>query len=541
MHVDKCYQNFNGTKVKNASTIWLSEYWAKDGEIEKVNFANQFGYCFAQSESHHKLKFDEQDTITLSAELYGGFGRGGNGGGVRCGNCMGVQIKGIGANLLVGAESDLLRTNGIYSIHESIREIIFSELGNQLLPHGVVVPLGLIYLGKSSNPKLERNLELPLTLLVRQKSIRPAHFLPVDNFRPLLRNNFRYKNEGNRLEKCIHDLLEQFENIDELSEYVTRTLEQFAYASVVGFAHGAVSPSNISIDGRWLDLTNANFDYSQNTYCAASDTVGAKYEIQAAQKIIEEFEWQIGKYSDGQVTSQKNISKISERSLLQMLRGALFILGIRVEGSAEIEALCSCNEIFFEVLDKLLSSSGSKEDEARIINDFYNCLVQDDFRHLRDSIFGESKIISKYDNLNESVEVCYLRALRLHFLKTEFSNEKINNLILDFLNGENFDCNLSKTPVFIDNFKFLTKVMLGNYDIARRTYIFAGENIRVYYDLNTDEFCVDSNDSLQRLSLRKFLGYLPENNENFYINSVDLTNKIFEMISSLSRFIERGR
>lgn len=114
---------------------------------------------------------------TFHAERYGGSGIQRNGGGARCGFDGNYQVKGMGANPLVGVGTDGRHSNGALGAIHAIYEALWGEVLAQILPYSAVrvqaVLLTNLYTDKAfdrSHGKSRR------ALLVRDPVVRPAHF-----------------------------------------------------------------------------------------------------------------------------------------------------------------------------------------------------------------------------------------------------------------------------------------------------------------------------------------------------------------------------
>ena len=119
------------------------------------------------------------------AERYGGSGIQRNGGGARCGFDGRYQIKGIGANPLVGKGSDLRHSNGVLSASMAMYETLWTEMLSSVLPYGAVPVQAVLFTDKATDSDFERTCApSERALLVREPVVRPAHFERAPYFRP---------------------------------------------------------------------------------------------------------------------------------------------------------------------------------------------------------------------------------------------------------------------------------------------------------------------------------------------------------------------
>ncbi|ECT3983563.1 MchC protein [Salmonella enterica subsp. diarizonae serovar 16:z10:e,n,x,z15] len=225
------------------------------------------------------------------AERYGGSGIQRNGGGARCGFDGYYQIKGIGANPLVGNGSDRKHSSGRLDICDAIYEAFWSEMLGQVLPYGAVQTQAVLLVENDETP--ER------ALLVREPVLRPAHFERSPYFRPqseyegkLIHDTQRVRNVIRRLPECLPvpyvgfskeaTLDPQIFCIEGLCEMARRQAWQMAYCRT-RFLRLTTSPSNISIDGRLLDFNGLrcffpadhhyNFEYGLRIKYQMTDSV----------------------------------------------------------------------------------------------------------------------------------------------------------------------------------------------------------------------------------------------------------------------------
>ena len=114
---------------------------------------------------------------SLFAERYGGGAISRNGGGARCGFDGRWQVKGIGANALVGQGAK--HVDGELTMTGAVLEALWGNVMAKLLPYGAV-PNKAILLTDSPiaalSPASARSPHNRKALLVREPVVRPAHF-----------------------------------------------------------------------------------------------------------------------------------------------------------------------------------------------------------------------------------------------------------------------------------------------------------------------------------------------------------------------------
>jgi hypothetical protein len=216
---------------------------------------------------------------TLFAERYGGEGIGFHGGGVRVGSEGEFQIKGIGQNPLAGEGSLLDYSHGGMSLFEGIQEAIWGEVFHRALPFGAVRSPAVLATGSpcwwvtdrwGADALRERygdDVYLPRGLMVRQVAIRPAHFERAMLHRPPAALAATLSPDVERVRAAIGALpdvlplppgAEDLPGAERLRlgavEMARRFAEQGAAAKSKRLIHGNISPSNICLDGRWIDF-----------------------------------------------------------------------------------------------------------------------------------------------------------------------------------------------------------------------------------------------------------------------------------------------
>ncbi len=208
---------------------------------------------------------------TYQAERYGGVGIGNNGGGGRVGNYRGFQIKGTGPNPLGDSTNSTWHSYGSLHLVDAAYEAIMSTILNRLLPHGCVKTYGIVFTN-SLGALHAKDSELHPTsgaLLVRELSVRPAHFMRAALFSPKKPNNLL--SDRHRVRRVNRQLRKQFGHdnnyIKYLGTFILSAAKQFAFALAARITHGVLTPSNICLDGRWIDLTETRFLPGGTNFC----------------------------------------------------------------------------------------------------------------------------------------------------------------------------------------------------------------------------------------------------------------------------------
>lgn len=254
---------FECCKIRNAKVIWADHSLLADNSPESVasyykSLVQENAYAIKDTPSFANIEFDLSDTKSLVAERYGGWGIGKNGGGGRCGNSGKYQLKGIGANCMVGSHDDEIHRDGGLDAVSAIIEIIYTHLLSILLPLGTVKIHGLILIGeKTAYYHHPTNLRWG-TIMLRDNCLRPAHLMPAPLFEPRPEYESILINDVARIRKINKDLFKSFRGaggfVHYLGQFLANCANQFGFARAARIMHGALSPSNITMSGQWFDL-----------------------------------------------------------------------------------------------------------------------------------------------------------------------------------------------------------------------------------------------------------------------------------------------
>ncbi|MBE0370455.1 hypothetical protein [Pseudoalteromonas aurantia] len=243
-------------------------------ELENVNRPNSF--ILYQSKSLLDLDFSNPEF-----ERYGGRGLNSHGGGARAANYGHYQVKGVGLTPLAGVIEGVNYNHGTVPLEEALLEAIYSEVLANVLPVGVADFYGVIYTGQNTAFEFNEDRKESLVathgaLIVREKAIRPAHFMRTNNFKIQEKYQAEVISDVHRIRNVIHALADSFDSHDQFIEYVGEFLqgcaEQFGFAHIAGITHGAMTPSNILMDGRWIDLVTPSFIDRGRNYRVANLT-----------------------------------------------------------------------------------------------------------------------------------------------------------------------------------------------------------------------------------------------------------------------------
>jgi len=260
---------FCAHQVVDAKLLWFNsrEQAGEEGlknsiDITRHEFLRENAYAISANKSFNKVIFNINNSKMLVAERYGGSGIGSNGGGARCGNTEKYQLKGVGANCFASEKSDFLHSYGGLDAPSAIIETINSYIFGKILPLGTVKIHGLIWIGEEAGFDVTKNANCKGFIMVRDKSLRPAHLMRTIGFVP--RNEYEsiVINDVARLRK-INKLLAKSlgghtQFIALLGRFLKNHANQFGFARAARLMNGVISPSNCTMDGRWIDLNSCS-------------------------------------------------------------------------------------------------------------------------------------------------------------------------------------------------------------------------------------------------------------------------------------------
>jgi hypothetical protein len=308
------FHPFSVVKLKDARCIWLNDVLCGENveeeamaEARKI-FADAFSYVVPGGVTFDGFDLDNTDTKFMLAERYGGFGIGSNGGGARCGSLGPFQVKGCGKNLLAGPDQDVHHSYGGFKAVYAVHEAIYASILETILPLGAVRILGVILTG-ASGAYVKKDVERGWgALMVRDAVLRPANFLRARSFRPTGEASQVVVSDVGRVRRANRELYRLLGSEARFDVYIKRFLSncanQFIFARMARLSHGAVTASNIAIDGRWLDLTNTSFSCSSiNT--GGDNVVSPTFyeELYAPASIARELIHTFSKYNGLEIAS----------------------------------------------------------------------------------------------------------------------------------------------------------------------------------------------------------------------------------------------
>ncbi len=269
---EESYVPFTAKRLKKAKVLWVNFAALREmniaipsegltPEFEK-SILDQFAYMVPN-------KSDDSDGFvdsfkTFYADRYGGTGIGYNGGSGRAGTSGPLQVKNIGRTPLVSEFTEFSHNHGGGSIKEAVQEAVWGEVANTELPQGANRVLFILDTGTFTHWEdgtLEKR-----SLIVRQDPLRAAHFIDAPGYSARLgqlEDTDRVRAALNHLIDALPASANDNPAADEATQLLTRIdamyelqIEQMAYAHAKKIFHGAMAPSNIEANGRYLDYAS---------------------------------------------------------------------------------------------------------------------------------------------------------------------------------------------------------------------------------------------------------------------------------------------
>lgn len=309
---------FSAAKIKESDCLWMNNDDLERllPKIDHKHYLKDLAAIVTPNPFFENVRLTDHQVV-YTAEQYGGEGVGFNGGGVRCGNVEKtfIQLKGIGVTPVVGFHENLYNSYGAYPLYEAITEVINHQIYKTILPVKPLSYLAIIHIGESpffvtaEQCTLRQNGSTPIAIGVREKAVRVGHFIPSPYYKPhkdyiheVMDDKERVRSANSRLNASLQNKEALFEL---LNQFLINTANLMGFCQINRIAHGALTASNVAIDGSWLDLTNTTFvppGYKQITGAGNLHSYEEQYK---AFEILSSFLKSFTKVSGFQLNHQK--------------------------------------------------------------------------------------------------------------------------------------------------------------------------------------------------------------------------------------------
>jgi len=359
-------------KFVGAQLLWRDPSSRSRDEFSDVQFVENYSWLTKTNFLEDKTRVRADITATMFAERYGGVGLATNGGGARVVNLADVQIKGVGANALAGQGTPSSHSYGGLDIQGAVKEIIYSRLLGRISPVGVQGIEGLILLDETS--ALHNGNKAPSVLLVRERVARPGHFLPCVNFRPKPEHRASMQSDYSRvlgIYKSIgrHALLSEFYTL--VQHFLDKCADQLSFFRVARLVHGALTPSNLCLDGRVLDTALCSFIVSGTNYGQVTSYFD---EPGTPPLVVREWFYLIGKFLADKPVEDHFFKLYDEKLSQYAFVNVGFMFGIDREMSAKLSPTVEWRKVASRILYLLSHGSLTKSSELPTVDavDFVN-------------------------------------------------------------------------------------------------------------------------------------------------------------------------
>jgi hypothetical protein len=191
---------------------------------------------------------------------------------------------------------NLYNSYGAYPLYEAVTELINHQVYDVVLPVKTVPYLAIIGIGVSDffvtaeqSGEIQKG-KTQLAIGVRMKAVRIGHFLPSKFYKPHPDYINQIIPDIERVKIANSNLYVQMENesgVTEMaSEFLLNNAKQLAFCHINRIAHGALTPSNMTLDGKWIDLTNTTFIPPGYKHITASGTLHSENEKETALDVF---------------------------------------------------------------------------------------------------------------------------------------------------------------------------------------------------------------------------------------------------------------
>ncbi len=272
LYEEHCRVPVTAYKLGGLKRLWVNEKPSCMG-FEHLEKQVQQNLVALNQNTFCEAGIDLSVPVITYAERYGGENIGNNGGGGRVLNIGDIQLKGVGANLLVGKGGPESHTYGGLDAQSAIKEIIYANLINAISPVGSQEPLALYLVDEKSG--VHNGEPSWGVILVREQCLRPAHWLRAGCFEPSeMALAAKLSSDQQRIKRLYKSILK---NCDEaeiklaIVRFLTDCAEQYAFCRVARLFHSVASASNLSIDGKLMDVSESGFVTAGYNYSQLSD------------------------------------------------------------------------------------------------------------------------------------------------------------------------------------------------------------------------------------------------------------------------------
>ena len=538
-------------KISGTHLLWRNR--SASCQLTDDEFVDNYSWIIKNSYFAETSTNNSNITTTMFAERYGGFGIGTNGGGARVVNINNAQIKGVGANALAGDGALRSHSYGGLDIQGAIKEIIYSQLLNRISPVGVQTINGLIFLDHKS--ALHNDSTAPSVLMVREVIARPSHFLPCLNFRlkpeyrALMRSDYSrvlgiYKSIGKQA------LLSDFYAL--IQNFLDRCADQLSFFRMARLSHNALTPSNISMDGRVLDTALCSFVVSGTNY----GQVTSYFEEPSAPALIaKDWFYLISKFLFEKPVAEHFLMLYEEKFYQYAHVNMGFIFGLDREMSTKLSSSTEWKKVSSRLLSLLSLGSPTKTSALPTVDsvDFVNDILTASLYSIINSqeISKAGKFLTEFTQDLHSLIITMSGSLGWHgqnensFYKV-FTIQTIKRAILSsyfFITyiGRTVDDNcaagsIENTAQIINENDHMSSWIYENL-LSERSILYSGNGVSIEYSSEADEYLYHGIDrSTCRFSdASSLLIIIDANGDDYIVQRYDFATHLKRLLALLSK------
>ncbi|WP_158972645.1 hypothetical protein [Paraglaciecola sp. L3A3] len=501
-------------KITGTHLLWRDQSATSNSYMSDNEFVDNYSWVVKNSFFTDGSRKQSDITQTVFAERYGGFGIGINGGGARVVNINDAQVKGVGANALAGEGALRSHSYGGLDIQGAVKEIIYSRLLSKISPVGVQAISGLIFLDHTS--ALHNDNAAPSVLMVREPITRPGHFLPCINFRlkpeyqTLVRSDYSrvlgiYKGIGKQA------LLSDFYAL--IQNFLDKCADQLSFFRIARLSHNALSPSNISLDGRVLDTALCSFVVSGSNY---GQVTSYFEEVSTPALITKEWFYLVSKFL-GDEPVEEHFLKLYEEKFYQYASVNMgFIFGLDREMSTKLSSTLEWQKVASRTLSLLSMGSPTKTSTLPTVDavDFFNDILSASLYALLNNsgINQKNKFLTEFTQDLRSLITLMAPALGWHgqnersfyitfaiqiikraFLSSYFFITYIGRTVDDYYATGSVD----KTAEIINENERVINWVYENL-LNESCTIYSGNGVEIKYSNATDEYIYNDKNKIEK-------------------------------------------
>jgi hypothetical protein len=331
------------SRLSRASILWVNPQAVRldpafsgfNGSIEKYkdHLLKTCAFILPDGTDEVTSGTMKNETVSASADRYGGNGIGHNGGSGRNVFVNGYMVKGVGRTPLVSSLTDQAHASGGAYLEECIRETIFSEVIGRDFPFGGVPVLAIIDTGLTQTwgsgiwPPKERR-----TLLIRPPFLRPAHFERATGF--VSTNHREGALDQRRVAVMFGQAIDRFGKdglIQLYNVFWNRWVHQLAYAFVHRLPHGNNTSSNIAFDGCMVDFGATSAVPSWATIATSYYPAPLAKRFDCIASNIRSLAYFFGRHVDSSIAERAAVDRHTEQSM-QRFNRYIVLEALRVFG-----------------------------------------------------------------------------------------------------------------------------------------------------------------------------------------------------------------